>query len=137
MSAAVQAVLVAVAHRAESEPDYVVPTLRLLADLDALPDADDTETIGLARRLNAERLTARRDQFPRPRFGTTEVRTILGGVTRQAFVASRVANKSLLALRGRRPAAIPGLAVRRRRPGAWALGGYRRADRARPRRTRR
>jgi hypothetical protein len=97
MTAAVQAVLDAVAHRAETEPEAVVPTLRLLADLDALPDSGDTQTVDLAHRLNAQRLIARRDQFRAHALSTSEVRAVLGGVSRQA-VAARVANKSLLAL---------------------------------------
>jgi hypothetical protein len=93
----VQAVLDAVALRAEAEPDIVVPTLRLLADLDALPDSDDRGTVALAHTLNAQRLTARRDAFRARALGTSDVRALLGGVTRQA-VASRVANKSLVSL---------------------------------------
>jgi len=97
VTAAAQAVLDAVAGRVETEPEHVLPTLRLLADLDALPDRADTATIGLAGRLNAQRLTEAHDRFRAHTFATTEVRKILGGVSRQA-VASRVANGSLLAL---------------------------------------
>jgi hypothetical protein len=73
-----------------------MPTLRLLADPDALPDNDDLETVELARKVNAERLAARRAEFRGHALSTAEVRNLLG-VTRQA-IAARVANDSLLAL---------------------------------------
>jgi hypothetical protein len=92
----VHPVLDAVARRLESEPQQVMPTLRLLADPDAVPDVDDTDTVELARKVNAERLAARRAEFRAHALPTAEVRSLLG-VTRQA-IASRVANHTLLAL---------------------------------------
>ena len=56
-------VLRAVARRLEEDPAGVLPTLRLLADPDALPEVVDEKTVDLARRLNVERLTARRAEF--------------------------------------------------------------------------
>jgi len=81
----------------EEDPARVLPTLRLLADQDALPEAVDEKTIELARQLNVERLAARRAEFRSRAHPTSEVRVLLGGVTRQA-VALRVANKGLLSL---------------------------------------
>jgi hypothetical protein len=81
----------------EEDPAHVLPTLRLLADQDALPEAVDEKTIDLARRLNVQRLAARRAEFRARAIPTSEVRILLGGVTRQA-VALRVANKGLLSL---------------------------------------
>jgi hypothetical protein len=92
----VHSVLDAVARRLESEPQRVIPTLRLLADPDAVPDVDDTETVELARKVNAERIAERRAEFRAHAVPTAEVRNLLG-VTRQA-IASRVANHTLLAL---------------------------------------
>lgn len=91
------AVLEAVARRLEEDPQNVMPTLRLLADQDALPVAADEKTVELARQVNAERLAVRRAEFRARAHPTSEVRALLGGVTRQA-VAFRVANKGLLSL---------------------------------------
>ena len=91
------AVLDAVARRLDADPQHVLPTLRLLADQDALPAADDKHTLELARRVNAERLGARRTEFRAHALATSEVRELLGGVSRQA-VSARVANGQLLAL---------------------------------------
>jgi hypothetical protein len=90
-------VLEAVARRLEEDPQQVMPTLRLLADRNALPDVADEETVDLARKVNAERLAARRAYFRAHALPTSEVRVLLGGVTRQA-VSLRVANKGLLSL---------------------------------------
>ena len=87
----------AVARRLEEDPARVLPTLRLLADQDALPEAADEKTVELARRLNVERLAAYRADFRSHAHPTSQVRVLLGGVTRQA-VALRVANKGLLSL---------------------------------------
>jgi hypothetical protein len=89
--------LQAVARRLQEDPQHVMPTLRLLADQDALPDHADEETVDLARQVNAERLSAIRVEFRALAHSTSEVRALLGGVTRQA-VALRVANKGLLSL---------------------------------------
>ncbi len=96
MAEQTNAVLDAVARRLHDEPERVLPTLRLLADLDALPEPDDTETIVLARKLNAERLAQRQAAFRSAALSTAQVRALLGGITRQA-VASRVAHRTLLA----------------------------------------
>ena len=90
-------VLRAVARRLEEDPARVLPTLRLLADQDALPEPVDEKTIELARQLNVERLAARRAGFRARAHPTSEVQALLGGVTRQA-VALRVANRGLLSL---------------------------------------
>lgn len=91
------AVLESVARRLAEEPQHVLPTLRLLADPDALPDRKDKATVALARRVNADRIAARRAQFRAQALSTGEVREVLGGVSRQA-VGQRVANKTLLSL---------------------------------------
>ncbi len=90
------ALLDAVARRLADEPQRVLPTLRLLADPDALPETTDTEAVELARKVNAERLAARREEFRGQALPTAEVRTLLG-VSRQALSA-RVAHHTLLAL---------------------------------------
>jgi hypothetical protein len=90
-------VLAAVARRLEEDPRNVLPTLRLLADRNALPEEADTDTVDLARQVNAERLAGRRAEFRARAHPTSEVRELLGGVTRQA-VALRVANNRLLSL---------------------------------------
>lgn len=96
MAASAQAVLDAVAQRVRDDPAQVLPTLRLLADPDALPEVSDTETLTLARKVNAERLAALRARFRAGALPTAQVRSLLG-VSRQA-VAARVANRTLLAL---------------------------------------
>jgi hypothetical protein len=68
-----------------------------LARTGRLPDAADVGTVDLARKVNAERLAARRAYFRAHAHPTSEVRVLLGGVTRQA-VSLRVANKGLVSL---------------------------------------
>jgi hypothetical protein len=97
MTAATNLVLEAVARRLESDPQRVLPTLRLLADPDAMPDAADEQTVALARRVNSERLTGLLSDFRSRAVDTVTVRELLGGVTRQA-VAFRAAHGQLLAL---------------------------------------
>jgi hypothetical protein len=92
-----QAVLAAVARRLQESPDQVLPTLRLLADPDALPERLDPSAVRVAKRVNAQRLQERLDDFRSRAHTTSEVRELLGGVSRQA-VASRVASGSLLSL---------------------------------------
>lgn len=92
-----QAVLDAVARRLAETPDQVLPTLRLLADPDALPGGYEQTAVALSRRLNAERMQEHLTTFRTQAYTTGEVRELLGGVTRQA-AASRVASGSLLAL---------------------------------------
>ena len=96
MTSNAHAVLDAVARRLADEPQRVLPTLRLLADPDALPETTDTEIVELARKVNAARLAARREEFRVRALPTAEVRRLLG-VSRQALSA-RVANHTMLAL---------------------------------------
>jgi hypothetical protein len=91
------AVLAAVARRLEESPEQVLPTLRLLADPDALPDRLEPSAVAVARRLNAQRVQERLDALRASSLTTTDVREVLGGVSRQA-VAGRVASGSLLSL---------------------------------------
>lgn len=93
---AAHTLLDAVAHRLKADPQHVMPTLRLLADPDALPERAETATVELAHRVNAERLAAGRAEFRARALPTAEVRRLLG-VSRQA-IAARVANRTLLAL---------------------------------------
>jgi hypothetical protein len=97
MAASSETVLQAVTRRLESDPERVLPTLRLLADPDALPDADDVVTIALAHRINEARLAGALTAFRARALTTGQVREALGGVTRQA-VAFRVTQRQLLAL---------------------------------------
>jgi len=97
MTGDAHAMLKAVARRLEEDPQHVMPTLRLIADQDALPGAADEETVELARKVNVERLAAQRAEFRAGAHPTSAVRVLLGDVTRQA-VALRVANKGLLSL---------------------------------------
>lgn len=93
------AVLDAVAERLAAEPAVVRPVLRLLIGLDALPTKDaasGSELAAVAHRVNAERLAERRHTFVAGAFDTSQVRRILGGISRQA-VSQRVAHCSLLA----------------------------------------
>jgi phytoene dehydrogenase-like protein len=92
-----QAVLAAVARRLQEAPEQVLPTLRLLADPDALPARLDPSAVRVAKRLNAQRLQECLDDFRARAHSTAEVRELLGGVSRQA-VASRVASGSLMSL---------------------------------------
>ncbi|MDX6242865.1 MAG: hypothetical protein QOE76_588 [Frankiales bacterium] len=90
-------VLEAVSRRLKSDPERVLPTLRLLADPDALPDVDDSVTVDLAHRVNEARLAGALTAFRARALTTGEVREALGGVSRQA-VAFRVSQRQLLAL---------------------------------------
>jgi hypothetical protein len=90
-----QAVLAAVARRLKEDPDRVLPTLRLLADPDALPDRVERPVVELAHKVNAGRLQELLEDFRANSYTTSEVRELLGGVTRQA-VASRVSSGTLL-----------------------------------------
>ena len=92
-----EAVMAAVARRLERDPQHVLPTLRLLADPDAVAAPSDIDTVRLARRVNVARLAERRESFRAQALSTAEVREILGGVTRQA-VAARVAHGGMLSL---------------------------------------
>jgi hypothetical protein len=92
-----QAVLAAVVRRLEESPEQVLPTLRLLADPDALPERLEPSAVVVARRLNTQRLQERLDTFRAGSLSTSQVRELLGGVSRQA-VASRVASGSLLSM---------------------------------------
>ena len=97
MADSASVVLEAVARRLEEDPEQVMPTLRLLADRDALPEVADDRTVDLARQVNAERLATRRAEFRARAYSTAEVRVLLGDVTRQA-VSLRVAKRGLLSL---------------------------------------
>jgi hypothetical protein len=97
MADSASVVLEAVARRLEEDPQRVLPTLRLLADRDALPEVADEQTVDLARQVNAERLATRRGEFRARAYPTAEVRRLLGDVTRQA-VSLRVGNGGLLSL---------------------------------------
>lgn len=92
-----QAVLTAVRRRLVDEPDQVLPTLRLLADPDALADDADESTISLAKTLNAHRVVALLRELRARSYTTTEVAGMLGGVSRQA-VSQRVANGRLASI---------------------------------------
>lgn len=94
---AAQSILEAVARRLEEDPQHILPTLRLLGDLDALPDTHDAHSLALARDLNAERLAERQRTFRQRALTTSQMRAVLGGITRQA-VADRVKAGSLLKL---------------------------------------
>lgn len=87
----------AVRRRLADEPDRVLPTLRLLADPDALVDPADESTIALAKTLNAHRIVARLREVRARSYTTEDVRGLLGGVSRQA-VSQRVAKGGLMAL---------------------------------------
>lgn len=97
MAAKQAGVLDAIARRLRESPDEVLPTLRVLADPDALPEPSDDHVVGVARRVNAHRLQEHLARFRAGALSTGEVREALGGVTRQA-VAARVASRSLLSL---------------------------------------
>jgi hypothetical protein len=92
-----QAVLTAVRRRMVDEPEQVMPTLRLLADPDALAEAADDASLSLARTLNAHRVVALLRELRSRSFSTAQVCELLGGVSRQA-VSLRVANGRLLAI---------------------------------------
>ena len=90
-----QSVLAAVARRLKEDPDQVLPTLRLLADPDAVPERVERPAVALAHKVNAGRLQELLDDFRAHSYTTPQVRELLGGVTRQA-VASRVSAGTLL-----------------------------------------
>jgi hypothetical protein len=92
-----QAVLTAVEQRLADDPHRVMPTLRLLADPDALADESDEATISLAKTLNQHRLVALLRELRARSYTTVEVSDLLGGVSRQA-VSQRVANRRLVAI---------------------------------------
>lgn len=92
-----QAVLTAVTQRLADEPQQVLPTLRLLADPDALAEEADDASISLARTLNAHRIVALLRELRARSYTTAQVCELLGGVSRQA-VSARVANHRLLAI---------------------------------------
>ncbi len=96
MTNASRDVLTAVRRRLVEEPDQVLPTLRLLADPDALADPDDDSTISLAKTLNTHRVVALLRELRARSLTTEQVAALLGGVSRQA-VSLRVANRRLLA----------------------------------------
>jgi hypothetical protein len=89
-------VLEAVARRLEEDPAHVLPTLVALADPDMAPSPFDENAQDRIRTLNAARLAARMRGFRAHAFPTSQVRELLGGVSRQA-VSQRVANGTLLA----------------------------------------
>jgi hypothetical protein len=91
------AVLAAVRRRLDEDPDRILPTLRLLADPDALAEPFDETTKELARTLNAYReATALRELRARS-YTTADVAELLGGVSRQA-VSARVAKGRLMSI---------------------------------------
>jgi len=89
-------VLDMVAQRLHSEPDRMLPTLRLLVDATALVQVGDDRTLQVARTLNTQRLAERRAAFQSQALTTAQVSEILG-VSRQALSA-RVGNRRLLAV---------------------------------------
>lgn len=97
MTPTTAAMLEAVARRLEADPDSVLPTLRLLADPDAVPEPVHESAIALARRVNADRLAGLLAEFRARSYDTADVRRLLGGVSRQA-VSLRVGQGHLLAL---------------------------------------
>lgn len=92
-----QAVLAAVRRRLADEPERVLPALMVIADPDAVVEADDESTLSLARTLNAHRVVALLREFRARAYTTAQVAELLGGVSRQA-VSLRVANRRLLSL---------------------------------------
>jgi len=92
-----QAVLAAVRKRLAEEPELVLPALQVIADPDAMIEADDESTIALARTLNAHRVVAGLREFRANSYSTDQVREFLGGVSRQA-VSQRVRNDRLLSM---------------------------------------
>jgi hypothetical protein len=102
-----RAVLTAVRRRLADEPDRVLPTLRLLADPDAMIAADDDSSIALAKTLNAHRIVARLRELRARSYTTEDVRGLLGGISRQA-VSQRVAKGRLMAIQISGKAYFPG-----------------------------
>lgn len=96
MTSGTEHVLDMVAQRLHSEPDRILPTLRLLVDATALVQVGDDRTLQVARMLNTQRLAERRAAFQRQALTTAQVSRILG-VSRQALSA-RVGNRRLLAV---------------------------------------
>lgn len=92
-----RAVMTAVEQRLADDPQRVMPTLRLLADPDALAETADEPTISLAKTLNAHRVVALLRELRDRSYSTADVGEMLGGVSRQA-VSQRVANGRLLAI---------------------------------------
>jgi hypothetical protein len=92
-----QAVLTAVKQRLADDPHRVMPTLRLLADPDALAEEADDASISLARTLNAHRIVALLRELRARSYTTAQVSELLGGVSRQA-VSLRVANGRLMSV---------------------------------------
>lgn len=97
MTAVHRDVLAAVRKRLAAEPEHVLPALQLIADPDAMIEADDESTIALARTLNAHRIVAGLREFRSGSYSTDEVRDLLGGVSRQA-VSQRVRNNRLMSM---------------------------------------
>ncbi len=96
MTSSTEHVLDMVAQRLHSEPDRILPTLRLLIDAEALVQVGDDRTFEVARTLNAQRLAERRAAFQSQALTTAQVSDVLG-VSRQALSA-RVGNRRLLAV---------------------------------------
>lgn len=92
-----QAVLTAVEQRLADDPQRVLPTLRLLADPDALAEEADDASLSLARTLNAHRIVALLRELRARSYATAQVCELLGGVSRQA-VSLRVANGRLMSI---------------------------------------
>lgn len=101
-----QAVLSAVTQRLADDPQQVLPTLRLLADPDALAEEADEASISLARTLNAHRIVALLRELRARSYPTAQVCELLGGVSRQA-VSLRVANGRLMSIEISRRAYFP------------------------------
>jgi hypothetical protein len=92
-----RAVMTAVEQRLADDPQRVMPTLRLLADPDALAEEADDASLSLARTLNAHRVVALLRELRERSYTTTQVCELLGGVSRQA-VSLRVANGRLMSI---------------------------------------
>jgi hypothetical protein len=97
MTSDARTVLTAVARRLADEPQEVLPTLRLLADPDALADEADESSISLARTLNEHRVVATLRELRQRSYTTAQVGELLGGVSRQA-VSQRVVSGRLMAI---------------------------------------
>jgi hypothetical protein len=91
------AVLAAVRRRLDEDPDRILPTLRLLADPDALADPSDETTKELARTLNAYHEATALRELRASSYTTSDVAELLGGVSRQA-VSARVAKGRLMSI---------------------------------------
>lgn len=84
-----------VAARLAEDPEHVGPLLRLIADPDALPD--QSQVSESAREINTKRLQAARAELTARALSGTQVRELLGGISRQAL-HERVRGRRLLAL---------------------------------------